>query len=263
MILLIPEVTIPNGYEYITGTVNGADTVFIADTIISGLCLCSCEENSTYACILNFYDSSSTIISTVNKNITQNTNKFVFDRTQADVDYAKNLKASGRASANEDLKGCLNVSDIQRVLDAFTSLGVLDAETLTVATIPDFPDSTFFTSWIENLEIIKECGYQLAISPVIPARPLNTWQKWNDLEKILWDNFDIRTSRFEYFGPELTIRENNLVYPFIYAYQGTPYVSTVEQWSKCPLSVFDGYSIIQTLEDIENMLGYEYVEEER
>lgn len=260
MILLIPQVTIPNNYEYISGTVNGADTIFIADTIISGLCLCSCEESSTYTCVINFYDAQDTIISTETSTITQNANKFVIDRTQADVDYAKRLKAEGRATTVEDLKGCLNLSDFQRMTDNFEILGVLDDETLEITTIPDILDTFFFDPVENNLEIIKETPYQLGNSPEIPERPYNTWQKWNDLEGILWDNFDIRTSRFKYYGEELYIRENILPYPFIYTYGGVIYVSTKDQWLYYPITILNGNNVVDTLLEIQNMLGYEYVE---
>lgn len=260
MILLIPNVTVPSGYEYISGTVNGTDTSFVADTIIEGLCLCSCEKSSTYTCVLNFYDAQDTIISTETTTITQNTNKFVFDRTLADVELAKRLKADGRATTVEDLKGCLNLSDLQRTLDNFEVLGVLDDETMTIPTIPEFPNELFFEDLLNNAEIIKETPYQLSNSPSIPNLPLNDWQKWNALERILWDNFDIRTTRFQYYGEELNIRENTLPYPFIYTYGGVIYVSTKDQWLYYPITILNGNNVVDTLLEIQEMLGYEYVE---
>ena len=258
MILLITEVNVPSGYEYITGTVNGADTSFVADTIIEGLCLCSCEESTTYACVLNFYDADNTIISTVTKTITQETNKFVFDRTQEDVDIAKRLKASGRALTIEDLKGCLNLSDLERAEVNFEALAILDDETMDIESIPEFPSVLFFESLLDNAEIVKESGYQLDNSPDIPTMPLNDYVKWNALERILWDNFDIRTTRFKYFG--MPIRENTRSYPFIFLYQGVVYVGTMSAYINYPLAILNGSTITEALINIQNMLGYEYVE---
>lgn len=253
MILLITEVTVPSSYEYIKGTVNDTNTSFVADTIIEGLCLCSCEESSSYVCVLNFYDEDDTIISTVNKTITQATNTFVLDRTQADVDYAKNLLASGRANEASDLKGCLNTSDLTRTLNNFRALGVLDHVTMSIPNIPDFPDRSFFEILKGNMQLVKANGYQLDTSPSIPDFPFNDFAKWNDIEHILWDNFDIRTTRFEYYG--LPMRTTSKFYPLVYRFNNTTYQGNVEQFLNFPTQNLSGKSFISALLDVQQALG--------
>ena len=261
MILLIPNVTVPSGYEYVSGTVNGADTAFIVDMIISGLCLCSCEESSSYSVVINFYDVDDTLISTVTKTVTQVSNKFILDRTQLDVDYAKSLTPSERARLSDDLKGCLNVSDIQRALDNCTIIGTLDDETMIIQTIPEFPNDNFFQTLLDNADIIQETPYILSTTPDTPSVPLNHWDKWNKLEQIFFDNFDIRTSRFKYFGLEL--RETDNLHPLMIIYQGVAYQTPVINILNCPTSVIGGESVLGNLSQIVNMLDYTYEEEDQ
>lgn len=258
MILLITEVTVPSNYEYISGTVNGTDTSFVADTIIEGLCLCSCEESTTYSCVLNFYAKDDTLISTVTKTATQDANVFIYDRTQADVDQALRLRASGRAHEATNLKGCLNISDINRTLDNMTVLGVLDDETMDIEVVPEFPETLFFQSFLDNAQIVKDSGYQLSGSPDIPHMPLNNFEKWNALEQIFFDNFDIRTTRFQYFG--MPLRENVGINPLFIIYNGLGYQVPMGFIKDYALPSLGNLSIVESLIRIQNMLDYEYEE---
>ena len=259
MILLIQNVTVPSGYDYITGTVNGTDTTFIADTIIEGLCLCSCEENSSYEVEMNFYDDSDELLSTVTTTVTQAANSFIVDRTQDDVDYAKRMLASQRASVVENLKGCLNRSDLQRALDNCAALAILDDETMSSDTIPEFPGNNFFQILLDNAELAKESGFILSDTPDVPQLTLNTYDKWNKLERIFWDNFDIRTSRFKYFGPELDIREVLTLNPLVIVYNNVAYQFPIENIIDLGLPSLDNQSIREVLLGAQSLLGYEYV----
>lgn len=258
MILLITEVTVPSNYEYISGTVNGTDTSFVEDTIIEGLCLCSCEESTTYSCVLNFYAKDDTLISTVTKTVTQDEYIFIYDRTQEDVDTALRLRASGRADEASDLKGCLNISDINRTLANMTVLGVLDDETMDIETVPEFPGALFFDTFLDNADIVKESGYQLEGSPDVPTLPLNDFSKWNALERIFFDNFDIRTTRFKYFG--VPLRENTGMYPLFVVYLGVGYQVPMSFIKDYALPSLGNRSVVDSLLLIQDMLDYHYEE---
>ena len=200
MVLLVP-VTIPSTYSYIRGTVNEVNTVFVADVLVNDLCLCYVTPASSYAVVINFYDENNVVISTYEDTIIQDENSFIFDRTQADIDYIKNLSATQRASITSDLKGALNISDYQRLAVNCETVAYLDDVTLPEEPVlSDVPDYQYFTDIYSNMTIIVRQTFHVDDTPNLPLPVWNTFQAWNAVEKILYDNFDIRTTRFKYFG---------------------------------------------------------------
>lgn len=54
-----------------------------------------------------------------------------------------------------------------------------------------------------NLQVIKDAWMALSDSPAVPDQPLNTYKKWNDIEKLLHDvnyTYDRTVSSYDYCG---------------------------------------------------------------
>lgn len=139
---------------------------------------------------------------------------FIYDRTWKDVDDATYMKASGRALTTENLKGTLNAEDWERLMDniyiallfCYLQTG---QPTQLIGNIPEFPN-------YDNLEdllgcinfIVTNCyhthsrlDYHEDDYNGLWFAQLNTFQVWNDMELLLYENFDISTTRWEYFAP--------------------------------------------------------------
>lgn len=143
--------------------------------------------------------------------------EFVYDRTQADVDYVKQLQDKGwkylaeweKMEWLEGLKGCLNRKDLERIEEAVHELGILLDEPVTdrKGSLPEIPDTAYFGNLLQNVSILRgHPEYIYRETPQVPQQPLNTYQKINDVERILhdihrifWDN---RRSVY-YCGTEL------------------------------------------------------------
>ena len=152
------------------------------------------------------------------------TPEFVYDRTQSDVDYVQALAAIGWDKFTDSqkaewlegkLKGCLNVSDLTRIENAVAEIAGLlglDIETLT-GSLPMYPDSNYFQQLLANVEAIRQGGspYLHPDTPDVPEQPINTYQKLNDIEKILFDVYDIFTANLKsryYCGSEIYAGDN-------------------------------------------------------
>lgn len=136
----------------------------------------------------------------------------VTDRTPADVDHARqvlaldwaDMDAGQREEYLAGLKGCLNRTDLERVennIQILLDVLEIDAESH-VGNIPDIPDADYFAGIQDNISAIRS-GYCIHTdTPPVPEAPLNTWQKWNDLEKILKDVYEIICNNFHYYAGE-------------------------------------------------------------
>ena len=104
---------------------------------------------------------------------------FIYDRSQADIE-------------NRTEKGYINASDMERVETNTELIAGYIAVPVTVKKIwkiGDLPRVSDFKRIRDNVEKIRS-GYVIrADTPETPVQPLNTWQKWNDLEQILYDVF--------------------------------------------------------------------------
>ena len=125
---------------------------------------------------------------------------FVHDRTQEDVlrvarlnDKYLNLEITKeeRDEWLAGIKGALNASDLQRIEWNTRLIGELELLRLTLSVRewerPDIPRVSDFTRLLDNVRQIRESGMTLPDTPQVPEHPLNTYQKWNDIEKILHD----------------------------------------------------------------------------
>ena len=136
----------------------------------------------------------------------------VTDRTAEDVVYAKKLCNLGweamTAEQQEEflagLKGCMNRVDFERIenniqilLDVFE----IDSESY-VEMVPEFLTEAYFEKLQYNIGVIREVFFIHEDTPVVPELPYNTWQKYNDIEKILADVYEVVSAQFHYYAGE-------------------------------------------------------------
>lgn len=136
----------------------------------------------------------------------------VTDRTQADVEYLKQLRALGlenmtewqQAEYADGLKGALNWTDLLRVENNIQILlDVLEIERQSnLENLPEMPTDTYFEEMLANVAAIREAYCIHQTTPEVPKMPLNTWQKWNDIEQILKDVHEILCNNFHYYCGE-------------------------------------------------------------
>lgn len=129
---------------------------------------------------------------------------FVYDRTQADVDRVKYLNGQylkGTITEEEKqewgtgingkvgLKGAFNLSDIRRNENNCRVIGALVAAAVEVKEweYGDIPRASDYRRISQNVRKVKEAFFTYSDTPEVPEQPLNTYQKWNDIEKILHD----------------------------------------------------------------------------
>lgn len=131
----------------------------------------------------------------------------VTDRTQSDVNRVLELLEKGWKNFTEDekvewnagMKGTLNYSDLERIQNNTQLLSDVLELNLTVEEIPGLPTDSFFDSIIRNTEVIRGAYCIHAATPVTPAAPLNTFSKWNAIEAILLDVYEILLNNFHYY----------------------------------------------------------------
>ncbi len=142
----------------------------------------------------------------------ENWEKAVTDRSQNDVDHVLELLKKGwkNFSQNEKrewmsgMKGALNQSDMQRIQNNTKLLSdVLELE-LMIKEVPVHPTEDFFISVIKNTEAIRSAYVIHKNTPKTPKTPINTYQKLNDIEKILDDVHSILLNNFNFYcGTEI------------------------------------------------------------
>lgn len=137
----------------------------------------------------------------------------IIDRTEADVTRAthllergwENLKIPERIEWMAGLKGALNTSDLMRIENNVQVISdVLELSLDTYAdNIPEFATDTYFAKLLSNLDVIKAAIKAHSDTPAVPLDPINTYQKVNDIEKILSDIYEILCSNFHYYTGEI------------------------------------------------------------
>lgn len=136
----------------------------------------------------------------------------VTDRSQSDVDRVLELLQKGWDNFNVDektewiasMKGALNRSDMQRIQNNTKLLSDVLELNLTVVDVPEHPNETFLISVINNTEVIRSAYMIHGDTPQTPSMPVNTYQKMNDIEKILDDVYGILLNNFNYYcGSEI------------------------------------------------------------
>ena len=143
--------------------------------------------------------------------------EFVYDRTQEDVDRAAELNRkyiSGRITEDEkqewmgDLKGALNLSDLNRIEGNLSVIaGVLQISVENKSwNCGDIPRVDDYKRILDNVRKLRESWFALSDTPQIPVQPLNTYRKWNDIERILHDlnyTYERYTNSLYYCGTEI------------------------------------------------------------
>lgn len=188
MLLLI---VVPSAIEYVGGTVNGEQRIFEQS---AGVWVAEAEQsdNDLYVIDLELTDAAGNR-SRHTETIYYRLPGFVYDRTQEDVD-------------NKRPKACLNARDLERT-ESNTEL-IADYIGVPVRIRKDWkagdlPRNSDYLRIRDNVEKIRS-GYAIrADTPETPEQPLNTYQKWNDIEHILHDVFWIymnNKNNIEYCG---------------------------------------------------------------
>lgn len=134
-------------------------------------------------------------------------NQAVTDRTQNDVERVYELLEKGWNNFSDDekeewkagLKGAINESDILRIQNNIQLLSDVLEINLTVSGVPEHFNESFFNEIIQNTETIRNAYCIHATTPETPNAPLNIFQKWNDIEKILEDVYGILLNNFHYY----------------------------------------------------------------
>ena len=129
---------------------------------------------------------------------------FVYDRTQEDVDRVKYLNEQYLKGIITDderqewntginwklgLKGAFNLSDIKRNENNCKIIGNLVSVPVNIKEwkYGDIPRASDYHRIRDNVQKIRNAWISLSDTPQVPSQPLNTYQKWNDIERILHD----------------------------------------------------------------------------
>ena len=206
----IPYSSVERQNKGITGTVNGVSTVFVCDYFIkqhgirNSVLVAYAEESATYN--YNVVVDGVTYSGTIDNG---DICKFVYDRTQDDVNYAKRLRADGRANEETLLKGCLNTLDFHRNITNITLFcNIYDETQHTPTTLPLFPGQhNFFDLMTLDLLTLSSDGFVNHATTYVEgapgydsAPPYNQWYTWNNVEETLFENWDVVTTRWLYFS---------------------------------------------------------------
>lgn len=115
----------------------------------------------------------------------------IIDRTLADVEYAR----ANRANA-ESLKGARNASDLNRMAnnciilhDLLTSYGYDISplkQILTPWSMTEFPSTQDIQNILDDVQMLRD-KFTAFAEPVTPILPINTYQKMNDIEQVIFD----------------------------------------------------------------------------
>lgn len=141
----------------------------------------------------------------------------VTDRSQSDVERVLELLEKGWKNFTEDekeewsggMKGALNTSDLERIQNNIQLLSDVLELDLSVPDVPDVPNETFYNEVISNTASIRSAYCIHTTTPETPETPLNTYSKWNDIERILMDVYRILLNNFHYYcGSEIYTGDN-------------------------------------------------------
>lgn len=175
---MVLKLALASRIEYVRGRINGKAAVFEQD--LTGAWVTDVDQSidNCYELDLEMEDAAGNI-GTYQETIVYVLPYFITDRSQLDID-------------ERTAKGFINASDMERVETNTELIAGYIAVPVTVKKnwkIGDLPRVSDFKRIRDNVEKIRS-GYVIrADTPETPVQPLNTWQKWNDLEQILYDVF--------------------------------------------------------------------------
>lgn len=134
---------------------------------------------------------------------------FIYDRNILDISEVKELtekiQTTGFSSLTDaekqqwqsGLKGTLNYTDLNRIegnsLELARMVGVSIDAPKTNWTMTDIPTQRDFRRIRDNVQKIRSSNYVHSDTPATPELPLNRYEKINDIEKILFDVYDMYT----------------------------------------------------------------------
>lgn len=134
--------------------------------------------------------------------------EFVYDRTREDVELAVLFRDVGYHDLDDEdkelwrqgLKGALNTSDLQRIEN--NMYGIAHLLELIIQTnkddIPALRSMKYFREMRHNLNLLRAGGKKGAYiwhsTPRVPNSPINYYTKVNDIEKMLFDIWNLYTS---------------------------------------------------------------------
>lgn len=174
------EITVSAGSEivYVGGTVNGVTKLFeqIDNT---GIWYTNVDqaEDSVYILNLEMIDEAGNH-STYSNNIYYELPTFIYDRSEKDI-------------TEHTAKAYLNAKDLNRVEKDIEILAEYLNVDVAVKTweIGSLPRASDFERILDNVKKLVNAYTVREDTPVAPVQPLNTYQKWNDIEHILHDLF--------------------------------------------------------------------------
>ena len=132
----------------------------------------------------------------------------ITDRSQQDINRILELLAKvdfesfTSEEQNEWLlgeKGALNRYDLERIKNNIELLNEVLVLPTTIPAIPELPKIDFYDCILADVEAIRTAGPKKTTTPDTPTQPLNTFQKWNDIERILFDVYDLLLNNFHYY----------------------------------------------------------------
>lgn len=102
------------------------------------------------------------------------------------------------------LQQILSKSDVKRnENNCFVLAQLLNVSLVTYRdNLPKHPDREYFENLRKNVQALRDVGYRFIETPEVPPQPINTYQKVNDLEKILHDVYEVYNSNFTYYAGE-------------------------------------------------------------
>jgi len=204
------EFELVSGIEYVAGTINGVETVFVQDTAnpVKWRATVEVAKDDLYHIYLEMHDEAGNV-SYYENTIEYILPWFVFDRTKEDVERVMELRKKGWENFSEEekaewiagMKGCLNKLDLKRNENNIAIIARLLKVDVTTyqGRIPELPDRAYFDNLLGNVQLLRTAGYVRADTPKVPAQPINTYQKLNDIEQILYDIYSAYNTNFGYY----------------------------------------------------------------
>lgn len=133
---------------------------------------------------------------------------FVYDRTQADVNRVKTLAEKGFSKMTQaeqtewiaGMKGALNLSDLRRIVNAMVYIAGWLGVSISTKSVPSMPKAAFYKTMLSDIAKLRSSTLVHADTPETPVRPVNTYQKVNDIEHILHDMYSIIANQYCYYS---------------------------------------------------------------
>lgn len=205
------DVKLKTDVAYVAGTVNGESVVFTQNRTNPVLWYATVDvaPDNLYHIYLEVYDLAGNR-SVYEQTIEYSMPIFIFDRTQSDVDRVKELAVLGHCHMTEEqkkewsrgLKGSYNRTDAARneknckMLAEFLKLDINTYQD----SVPLHPDADYWHHLLNNVSAIRESGYHYRTTPEVPDMPINTYQKANDIERILYDVYTVFSAIVYYYA---------------------------------------------------------------